>query len=128
MLAINSGVTENFWAPLQSQVWGPMLNFTKALASVRLWAPLEAWFLRGAHYATDSQDPLGGTPDSLGEYLVVTATLLTLGQPVSYSHSRPTPLNPNDSSDCALIVMSEHKRRSDTSLKGIRYFANFIPG
>ncbi|GFT40437.1 chorion peroxidase [Nephila pilipes] len=61
-------------------------------------------------------------------YLVVTATLLTLGQPVSYSNSRPTPLNPNYSSDCALIVMSEHKRRSDTPLKGIRYFANFIPG
>ncbi|KAF8791141.1 peroxidase-like isoform X1 [Argiope bruennichi] len=62
------------------------------------------------------------------KYLMVTATLLTLGQPVSYSNSRPTPLNPSLSADCALIVMSEHKRRSDTSLNGIRYFANFIPG
>ncbi|GIY05026.1 chorion peroxidase [Caerostris darwini] len=62
------------------------------------------------------------------KYLVVTATLLTLGQPVSYSNTRPTPLNPSYSSDCALVVMSEHKRRSDNSLNGIRYFANFIPG
>ncbi|XP_015916569.2 peroxidase-like [Parasteatoda tepidariorum] len=55
---------------------------------------------------------------------MVTATLLTIGQPLSYSDTRPTPLL---SADCALVVMTGHKRRIDSSQQGLRYFSNFIP-
>ncbi|GFW50323.1 hypothetical protein TNCV_4697391 [Trichonephila clavipes] len=49
----HSGVTEDIWVPLQSQVWGPQVGFYKGhLATVRL-APLPQCGGCGLRYATD---------------------------------------------------------------------------